>query len=163
MSAFARTTLRHGRACPACEAEAPSARRRPGHPRLSTLAATAILLLTTSPHSAQAQSAAHFSPFFRFTEQSGEQLFANVCQGCHMGDARGAEGAGSYPSLVQNANLIAGGYPVTVVVRGQRAMPAFGAMMSDDQIAAVVNYLRTHFGNNYTDAVTAEDVKAARP
>jgi len=27
---------RHGRACPACGAEAPSARRRPGHPRLWT-------------------------------------------------------------------------------------------------------------------------------
>ena len=38
-------------------------------------------------------------------------------------------------------------------------MPPFGAMMSDDQVAAVVNYLRTHFGNHYRDAVTAEDVK----
>jgi mono/diheme cytochrome c family protein len=127
----------------------------------ATFCATLALALTAGV--AQAQSGAHFSPFFRFTEQTGEQLFANVCQGCHMGDARGAEGAGNYPSLSQNANLIAGGYPVTVVVRGQRAMPAFGAMMSDDQIAAVVNYVRTHFGNNYTDAVTAEDVKAARP
>jgi mono/diheme cytochrome c family protein len=42
-------------------------------------------------------------------------------------------------------------------------MPSFGAMMSDDQIAAVVNYLRTHFGNEYKHAVTAEDVKAVRP
>jgi mono/diheme cytochrome c family protein len=42
-------------------------------------------------------------------------------------------------------------------------MPAFAAMMSDDQVAAVVNYLRTHFGNDYKDAVTAEDVKAVRP
>jgi hypothetical protein len=25
-----------------------------------------------------------------------------------------------------------------------------------------VNYLRTHFGNNYQDRVTAKDVKAAR-
>ena len=115
------------------------------------------------PSAVQPQSGAHFSPFFRFTEQSGEQLFANVCQGCHMGDAKGAEGAGSYPSLAQNANLVAGGYAVSVVVRGQRAMPPFGAMMSDGQVAAVVNYLRTHFGNSYTDAVTAEDVKAARP
>ena len=41
-------------------------------------------------------------------------------------------------------------------------MPPFGAMMSDDQVAAVVNYVRTHFGNNYQDAVTAEDVKAVR-
>jgi hypothetical protein len=27
----------------------------------------------------------------------------------------------------------------------------------------VVNYLRTHFGNDYKDAVTAEDVKVVRP
>ncbi|MEA2835968.1 MAG: hypothetical protein QOD89_518, partial [Bradyrhizobium sp.] len=100
---------------------------------------------------------------YRFTEQSGEQLFANVCQGCHMPDAKGAVGAGAYPSLAGNRNLEAAGYPVYVVVRGQRAMPPFGAMMSDDQLAAVVNYLRTHFGNDYPDAVTAEDVKAVRP
>jgi mono/diheme cytochrome c family protein len=121
------------------------------------------LTLALSPFAAHAQSAVHFSPFFRFTEQSGEQLFANVCQGCHMPDAKGAAGAGIYPSLAANKNLEAGGYPVYVVVRGQRAMPSFGAMMSDDQVAAVVNYLRTHFGNDYKDAVTAEDVKAVRP
>jgi mono/diheme cytochrome c family protein len=123
----------------------------------------AALVLALSPFAAHAQSAAHFSPAYRFTEQSGEQLFANVCQGCHMPDAGGATGAGIYPSLAGNKNLEAGGYPVYVVVRGQRAMPPFGAMMSDDQVAAVVNYLRTHFGNDYTDAVTAEDVKVARP
>jgi mono/diheme cytochrome c family protein len=126
-----------------------------------------VVALTTLawllPFAAHAQSAAHFSPFFRFTEQSGEQLFANVCQGCHMPDAKGAVGAGTYPSLAANKNLEAGGYPVYVVVNGQRAMPPFGAMMSDDQIAAVVNYLRTHFGNAYPDAVTAGDVKAVRP
>jgi mono/diheme cytochrome c family protein len=121
------------------------------------------LALALSPFAARAQSAAHFSPTYRFTEQSGEQLFANVCQGCHMPDAKGAVGAGIYPSLAANKNLEAGGYPVYVIVRGQRAMPPFGAMMSDDQVAAVVNYLRTHFGNDYKDAVTAENVKAVRP
>jgi mono/diheme cytochrome c family protein len=35
-------------------------------------------------------------------------------------------------------------------------------MMNDAQVAAVVNYVRTHFGNNYPDAVTAEDVKVIR-
>ena len=35
-------------------------------------------------------------------------------------------------------------------------------MMSDDQVAAVVNYLRTHFGNRYSDVVTSEDVKIIR-
>ena len=42
------------------------------------------------------------------------------------------------------------------------ACRAFGDMMNDGQVAAVVNYLRTHFGNNYKDAVTPEDVKQAR-
>ena len=121
------------------------------------------LALLPSPFAARAQSAAHFSPAFRFTETSGEQLFANVCQGCHMPDGKGAAGAGTYPSLAGNKKLEAVGYPVYVVVRGQRAMPPFGMMMNDDQVAAVVNYLRTHFGNDYKDAVTAEDVKVVRP
>ena len=89
-------------------------------------------------------------------------MFANVCRGCHMSDGKGAVGAGAYPSLAGNRNLEAGGYPIDVVVNGQRGMPAFGAMMSDAQVAVVVNYLRTHFDNTYQDAVTADDVKAVR-
>ena len=100
---------------------------------------------------------------FRFTETTGEELFASACQACHMPDGRGAVGAGTYPSLVQDSKLEAGGYPVYVVVRGQRAMPPVGAMMSDAQVAAVVNYVRTHFGNQYRDAVSADDVKLVRP
>jgi mono/diheme cytochrome c family protein len=100
---------------------------------------------------------------FRFTELSGEELFASACQGCHMPDGRGAVGAGTYPSLAKDSNLAAGSYPVHVVVRGQRAMPPVGAMMSDAQVAAVVNYVRTHFDNHYRDAVTTDDVKLARP
>jgi mono/diheme cytochrome c family protein len=106
---------------------------------------------------------APLSSGFRFTESTGEQLFTAVCQGCHMRDGRGASGAGSYPSLTGDKNLEAGGYPVYVVVRGQRAMPPIGRMMSDDQVAAVVNYVRTHFGNQYQDAVTSDDVKQVRP
>jgi len=109
-----------------------------------------------------APAAPPLSPGFRFVEKSGEELFANVCQGCHMPDARGAVGAGTYPSLAGNGNLAASGYPLAVVVNGQRGMPAFGAMMSDEQVAAVVNYLRTHFGNVFEDAVTADDVKTVR-
>jgi len=99
---------------------------------------------------------------FRFYEMSGEELFANVCRACHMSDGKGAVGAGTYPSLAGNRNLEASGYPLDVVVNGRRGMPPFGAMMSDDQVAAVVNYLRTHFDNNNQDTVTAEDVKIAR-
>jgi len=103
-----------------------------------------------------------FSSGYRFVEMSGEELFVNVCQGCHMGDAAGAAGAGAYPSLAADANLEAGGYPIYLVLRGRRGMPPFADMMSDDQVAAVVNYLRTHFGNNFPDMVTAKDVRDAR-
>jgi mono/diheme cytochrome c family protein len=103
-----------------------------------------------------------FSSGYRFVEMSGEELYVNVCRGCHMADGTGASGAGSYPSLVANRNLEVSSYAVDLVLNGRRAMPPFGEMMSDDQIAAVVNYLRTHFGNSYEDAVTARDVEAAR-
>jgi mono/diheme cytochrome c family protein len=102
------------------------------------------------------------SASFGFTETSGEQLFAGVCRGCHMSDGKGAAGAGTYPSLAGDPNLAARGYPVAVVVNGQRGMPPVGSMMSNDQVAAVVNYLRTHFDNDYLDAVTVDDVKVAR-
>jgi mono/diheme cytochrome c family protein len=103
-----------------------------------------------------------FSSGYRFVEMSGEELFANVCQGCHMQDAEGAGGAGAYPSLASDPNLQTGAYPVDLVVNGRRAMPGFGDMMNDAQVAAVVNYLRTHFGNSYSDAVNPKDVKEAR-
>ncbi|MDQ8729171.1 cytochrome c [Bradyrhizobium sp. LHD-71] len=99
----------------------------------------------------------------RFAAKSGADLYASVCQGCHMQDGKGAVGAGSYPSLADNKNLEAGGYPVTVVVNGLRGMPPLGVMMSDEQVAEVVNYVRTNFGNAYNDAVTAEDAKGVRP
>jgi mono/diheme cytochrome c family protein len=125
----------------------------------------ALLLPSFTACAESAEPPASRSPLstgFRFIENSGEELFANVCRGCHMPDGKGAAGAGIYPSLVANKNLEAGGYPVELVVNGQRAMPPFGAMMSDDQVAAVVNYLRTHFDNHYQDAVTAADVQAVR-
>jgi mono/diheme cytochrome c family protein len=129
---------------------------------------TLLALLFSAPFAAaqdtrNSSSGSGLSSGYRFSETGGEQLFANVCQGCHMPDGRGAAGAASYPSLVGDKNLEAGGYPVAIVVRGQRGMPGFGGMMSDDQVAAVVNYLRTHFGNDYRDEVTAQDAKLARP
>jgi mono/diheme cytochrome c family protein len=124
----------------------------------------APLLLSSAAAQSTGPSAAGpaLSAGFGFAEKSGEQLFAGVCRGCHMSDGKGAAGAGTYPSLAGDRNLEARGYPVQVVVNGQRGMPPFGSMMSDDQVAAVVNYLRTHFDNGYRDEVTADDVKAVR-
>lgn len=94
--------------------------------------------------------------------QGGEAVFKNICQGCHMPNAQGAVGAGMYPALAKNAKLEVAGYPVAVIVHGQKAMPPFGGLLNDQQIADVVNYVRTHFGNNYKDKVSPGDVKAQR-
>ena len=122
----------------------------------------ALVISLALATAAVAQDDRTFSSGYRFVEMTGEELFANVCRGCHMPDAAGATGAGSYPSLAGNSNLEAAGYPILIVVNGRRGMPPFGDMMTDGQVAAVVNYLRTHFGNNYQDVVTARDVRDAR-
>lgn len=123
-------------------------------------AATAIALLTGACASpALAQRLAAPTP----AEQTGEAIYGAICQGCHMPDAKGAKGAGVYPALAANRKLAARGYPAYVIVRGQKAMPEFGSSLSDAQVANVVNYVRTNFGNSYADTVSPDDIKALRP
>lgn len=98
----------------------------------------------------------------KFSQRSGQELFQTICQACHMPDAKGAVGAGAYPALAANKRLAAAVYPITVVVHGQRGMPRFGEMLDDEQIANVLNYIRTHFGNHYKDTITPAEVKARR-
>jgi mono/diheme cytochrome c family protein len=129
---------------------------------------TSLVIAVFAVSLAQAQSAGPSasepapSTGFSFSEKTGEQLFSGVCRGCHMTDGKGAVGAGTYPSLAGNRNLEASGYPIYIIVNGRRGMPPLGSMMSNEQVAAVVNYLRTHFGNNYRDEVVADDVKVMR-
>ncbi len=103
-----------------------------------------------------------FSHGDKFDEQTGETLYAGICQACHMPNAKGAAAAGHYPALAGNPKLQAAGYPLTVILHGLNGMPPVGEMLTDEQVAKVVNYVRTHFGNNYADAVKPEDVKAIR-
>ena len=102
------------------------------------------------------------SPGFRFSEQTGEALYSNACQACHMANGEGALGAGQYPSLARNPKLEAAAYATHIVLHGHKAMPAMGRLMTDEQVAAVVNHIRMHFGNGYKNAVTADEVKKAR-
>lgn len=101
-------------------------------------------------------------PTGHYEEQTGEALWQGICQGCHMPNAQGAVGAGAYPRLAGDPRLASNLYPTMMVLNGQRAMPSFGGSLSNAQVAAVVNYLRTHFGNHYADPITPEQVKALR-
>jgi len=111
---------------------------------------------------------AGFNPRFslegeHFGQQGGARLYQAICQGCHMPQGQGAEGAGFYPALANNPRLASGAYPTYVVLSGLRGMPSFAGRLTDQQVADVVNYVRTSFGNNYPDAVTPEAVNGQRP
>ncbi|WP_297515554.1 cytochrome c [uncultured Caulobacter sp.] len=95
---------------------------------------------------------------------TGEQVYGQVCQACHMADAKGATGAGTIPALANNPRLAGAAYPIMVVTGGKGAMPGFSGMLSNAQMAEAITYVRTHFGNNYAKPVTEADVaKLAKP
>ena len=123
------------------------------------LAAFPCALLVT----AAAAQEPTLSPGRTFAEQGGAAIYANVCAACHQPDAKGAVGAGAYPALAANPELASVDYVLRMVLRGQGGMPPIGGMMSDEQVADVVNYVRSHFGNDYRDTATAAAVHAARP
>ena len=85
----------------------------------------------------------------------GEKVYREVCQACHMANAKGAEGAGRITGLAGNSNLAYPEYPISIVTGGKGAMPWFRGPLSDQQIADVIGYVRTHFGNKYKSKVTA--------
>jgi mono/diheme cytochrome c family protein len=100
----------------------------------------------------------------------GAEVYAHICQGCHMPQAQGAVGAGHYPKLAGNPALVSWQYVALTVLNGKNGMPGFGlpadefifgaARLSDAQVAEVVNYVRSHFGNRWKDRVTAAQVAA---
>lgn len=96
------------------------------------------------------------------TQKSGAEIYAAVCAGCHMAGGEGATGSGSYPALRSNPKLASGTYAAMVVIAGLHGMPAFAQRLDDAQIAAVVNYLGTHFGYPGAERVTVQQVSRLR-
>lgn len=96
-----------------------------------------------------------------FFGTDGKKLYNDSCAGCHMSDGKGAKGAGYYPPLANNAKMQSKYYIISAVINGLRGMPAFHSMMTDEQIAAVTQYVHSDL-NNYTDTVTAPNVAQLR-
>lgn len=126
----------------------------------------AVLGLTALPafgQDARPDTTGWFENPSKLTQTDGETIYRAICAACHMPEGQGAVGAGLYPALANSEMLMGADYPVYLIIHGQKGMPALGAYLDDAQIAAVVNYIRTHFGNDYVeDPATAESVAAAR-
>lgn len=90
----------------------------------------------------------------------GAVVYQEVCQACHMANAKGAVGAGKIAALAGDANLAYPEYAISIVTGGKGPMPWFRGQLTDQQIADVIGYVRTHFGNNYKGKVTTAMVVA---
>lgn len=100
-----------------------------------------------------------------FTADTGAALYAEACQSCHMPGGKGANGGGgsyNYPALAGNAKLASAAYVQSIVLNGNGGMPGFAHYLSDEQIAKIVNYVRTELNDN-ADEVKASDIAPLRP
>lgn len=88
----------------------------------------------------------------------GRELYEQICQSCHMADARGGGQAGAMiPALAGDPRLANKDYPSIILLKGRGGMPWFTDILTRPQIAAVINYVRGHF-NDYHDEVTVADL-----
>jgi len=106
------------------------------------------------------------------TAPDGKTIFAAKCAACHRADG---SGGGPYPPLAANADIGASdtaGLILTVLngrsgpiqVNGKTyggAMPAWKDQLSNDEIAAVLTYVRSSW-SNHAAAVSADQVAVAR-
>jgi mono/diheme cytochrome c family protein len=93
---------------------------------------------------------------------SGEQIFTTVgCSGCHSTDGHGSMG-GDAPALAGNGDLADANKIINQILNGGGGMPAFSGQLSNDQIAAVANYIRNAWGNSNPTQIQAADVAALR-
>ena len=113
--------------------------------------------------------AAHFNRQNKFAPlkdvgAAGKEIYATLCAVCHQADGRGRDKIA--PPLVGSPFALG---PPAIVVRimlhGKRGptnvMPALGPLMTDEQIAAVLTYVRREWGQT-APVVDAAAVKTIR-
>ena len=80
-----------------------------------------------------------------FAEDGGD-LFQQNCSACHQPKGEGVPGA--FPPLAGN-KFVQGDPkgPAYVVTHGRGGMPNFSGDLDDNQISAILTYVRTSWGN----------------
>lgn len=77
----------------------------------------------------------------------GKTLFAKNCAACHQASGKGIPGA--FPALAGNAFVQGAPDDVaTVLLKGRGGMPDFSGSLDDAEIAQVLSYVRTSWGNS---------------
>jgi mono/diheme cytochrome c family protein len=116
--------------------------------------------------------APELSEFEKYVK-GGEAVYKAVCNGCHQ--ATGA-GQGQIPPLVESewvingterfAQIVLNGMRGPIIVKGVsyggQEMPAQKGALNDKQVAQVMTYVRSKFGNINESIVTKEMIEIAR-
>jgi len=91
--------------------------------------------------------------------QDGAALYQQHCAACHQPEG---QGLGTFPALVGNAYVLGDERDLAaLLLEGRAAMPAFAAILDDDEIAAVLTHVRGAWGND-ADAIDADLVADVR-
>jgi mono/diheme cytochrome c family protein len=102
----------------------------------------------------------------------GAMVYLNNCSGCHRSDGAGA--ARTFPALAHSSTVAAtdatslirivlqgSAMPAVVQAPSALAMPGLGWRLNDDDVANVLSFVRSSWGNR-AEAVTASDVAGVR-
>ncbi len=144
------------------------------HLSAEDLTAIAVYLKAQRPVAAQAQTGGvRVPPEQRESLMKlGAQVYKDRCADCHQPDGRGVPRA--YPAFAGNASLLMrnpvnairitlnGGFPPSTQGNPRPyGMPPFAHVLGDEEVAAVVSYLRGTWGNA-ADPVSPVEVARAR-
>ncbi|OYX33785.1 MAG: hypothetical protein B7Y99_06720 [Caulobacterales bacterium 32-69-10] len=90
---------------------------------------------------------------------AGESMFKDNCAACHQPDGKGV--AGAFPALAGNSFVQGPPKDVAgVVLNGRGGMPSFRGELSRAQIAQILTYVRSAWGNA-APAIDTATVEAA--
>jgi len=99
-------------------------------------------------------------PLAHAQDVDGKSLFAKNCAACHQASGKGIPGA--FPALAGNAFVQGAPADVaTVLLKGRGGMPDFSGSLDDGEIAQVLTYVRSSWGNG-APPVTEQDVGGTR-
>jgi mono/diheme cytochrome c family protein len=136
--------------------------------RDSSLAAraTAIIARLSWPDKPGGVAAvAPLTPGERLAFDQGKEVYKNICQACHQPDGRGQERVA--PTLLGSTLALGDpGIAARILLNGKEGpiglMPAIGSVLTDDQIAGVLTYIRREWGQTGApvDAATVRAVRA---
>ncbi|MGN6030988.1 MAG: c-type cytochrome [Thermomicrobiales bacterium] len=128
---------------------------------LALVSMVAIVLAGVAPYMSDAQESTPAATPATDQLAMGEKIFGNVCIACHQPGGAGVPGI--FPNLAGNplVTLDDPTYVITTVLNGRGGMPRFAGTYDDEQVAAIVSYIRGAWGNTGAP-VTADEVAKVR-